>query len=252
MSNMARPVIGVVGNHYLIDNQYPVQASGEMNIDALSKVCDAVALVVPSIPDNSSPGELAEICDGFLFTGGRPNIHPKFYGKEETPAHAPFDINRDMVTLPLIRHCVKIGKPILGVCRGFEEINVAFGGTLHPEIRDLPGRMNHRMPPDGTLEEKFALRHSVNFDKNGPFHTLFGSQKIQVNSLHGQGIDVPGARITLDGFAPDGTPEALYVKNAKNFCYAFQWHPEWRAGLDPYSLSIFKAFGRALRGKEFL
>ncbi|MEE2774404.1 MAG: gamma-glutamyl-gamma-aminobutyrate hydrolase family protein [Pseudomonadota bacterium] len=252
MNNRVRPVVGVIGNHYMIDNQYPVQATGEMNLDALSKVCDAVAVAIPSIPDNSTPEELSRICDGFLLTGGRPNIHPKFYGQEETEAHAPFDINRDMVTLPLIKHCINNGKPILGVCRGFEEINVALGGTLHPEIRDLPGRMNHRMPPDGTLEQKFALRHNVCFNKNGPFHRLFGQQEILVNSLHGQGIDCAGSKVVLDGFAPDGTPEALYIQNAKNFCYAFQWHPEWRASIDPNSLAIFKAFGKALRGEEFL
>ena len=249
---MARPLIGIVGNYYVVNDDYPVQASGEMNIDAVSDVCDGISVIVPSLPNNASSAELADICDGFVFTGGRPNVHPKFYGHKETAAHGIFDLNRDAVTLPLIKHCIKIGKPILGICRGFQEFNVAFGGTLHPEIRDLDGRMNHRMPPEGTLEEKFALRHAIDFKASGPFSKILGKTNVMVNSLHGQGIDAPGQGIILDGFAPDGTPEALYIQNSKSFCLAMQWHPEWNAKLDEVSSLIFEAFGRALRGQNFL
>ena len=249
---MARPLIGIVGNYYVVNDDYPVQASGEMNIDAISDVCDGISVIVPSLPYNATSVELADICDGFVFTGGRPNVHPKFYGHKATAAHGIFDLNRDAVTLPLIKHCIKIGKPILGICRGFQEFNVAFGGTLHPEIRDLDGRMNHRMPPEGTLEEKFALKHAIDFKPAGPFSKILGKTNVMVNSLHGQGIDAPGQGIILDGFAPDGTPEALYIQDSKSFCLAVQWHPEWNAKLDEVSSAIFEAFGRALRGQEFL
>ena len=249
---MTRPLVGIVGNNYLINDEYPVQASGEMNIDAVSTVCDSIAMVVPSLPANATSEELVEIFDGFLFTGGRPNVHPNFYGQEETPAHGLFDLNRDSLVLPLIRHCVKIGKPILGICRGFQEFNVAFGGTLHPEIRDLPGRINHRMPPDGSLEEKFALRHKINLVENGCFCKILGASEVTVNSLHGQGIDRAGTRVILDGYAPDGTPEALYIKDAKGFCLAVQWHPEWNASNDPVSGPIFRSFGKAVRGENYL
>jgi len=244
---MGRPLVGIVGNHYLIDEQYPAQAAGEMNITAISKVAKAVSVIIPSIPDNSSIEELMEIFDGFLFTGGRPNVHPNFYGQEETPAHGVFDLNRDALTLPLIRKCFEMGKPILGICRGFQEFNVAFGGTLHAEIRELPGRINHRMPPDGTLEEKFAIRHKINFCKGGYFEQICGSNEVLVNSLHGQGIDKPGRNIFLEGYAPDGTPEALCVKGSKNFCIAVQWHAEWNAESDPVSRSIFSTFGDSMR-----
>ncbi len=128
-------------------------------------------------------------CDGFLFTGGRPNVHPEEYGEEETEAHGAFDRGpRPSDHLPLIRACVERGQPVMGVCRGFQEMNVAMGGTLYPEIRDLPGRDNHRMPPDGTLEEKFELRHEVTLTEGGPFHRVFGSHKVMTNTLHGQGI----------------------------------------------------------------
>ena len=120
-------------------------------------------MVIPTDPRFVSVQELLEVCDGFLLTGGRPNVHPEEYGEEATEAHGAFDRARDAITLPLIRACVDRGQPFLGICRGFQEVNVAMGGTLYPEIRELPGRMNHRMPPDGTLEEKFALRHAVRF-----------------------------------------------------------------------------------------
>ena len=192
-------------------------------------------------------GELLDLCDGFLLTGGRPNVHPSEYGEAETPAHGAFDRSRDAVVLPLIRACVDRGQPFFGICRGFQEVNVALGGTLYPEIRDLPGRMNHRMPPEGTLDEKFALRHAVRLTHGGPFHRVLGAQEVMTNTLHGQGIARAGTRIVIDGEAADGTPEALYVQGAPGFTLSVQWHPEWNACTDPVSRPLFAAFGAACR-----
>lgn len=185
---MTRPVIGIIGNSHAIDDRYPVHAVGRMNSEAVSEVSDCIPMLVASDPALVSVEELMEICDGFVLTGGRPNIHPEEYGEEPTEAHGAFDRERDALTLPLVRACVARGQPILGICRGFQEVNVAMGGTLHPEIRELPGRDNHRMPPDGTLEEKFALRHEVRFAEGGVFHRLMGSEKVMTNTLHGQGL----------------------------------------------------------------
>ncbi len=124
-----------------------------MNSAAIANVAECMPLIVPSDPALVQVEDLLEVCDGFLLTGGRPNVHPEEYGHAETEAHGDFDRARDALTLPLVRACVDRGQPMLGICRGFQEVNVAMGGTLHPEIRDLPGRDNHRMPPDGTLEE---------------------------------------------------------------------------------------------------
>lgn len=242
-----RPVVGVIGNSYLLNDQYPAHAGGTMNSQAVAEVSGALPLLIPADPRFVTVPELLEICDGFLLTGGRPNVHPEEYGEAETPAHGAFDRGRDAIVLPLVRACVERGQPFLGVCRGFQEVNVALGGTLHPEIRDLPGRMNHRMPPDGTLEEKFALRHPVRFSEGGPFHRLLGAAEVMTNSLHGQGIKAPGARIVIDGHAPDDTPEALYVRDAPGFALAVQWHPEWNAAHDPVSRPLFAAFGEAVR-----
>lgn len=244
---MARPIVGIIGNHHLLNDSYEVHAGGAMNSEAVADVARALPLLVPADPRLVSISELMEVCDGFLFTGGRPNVHPEEYGEDATEAHGAFDRCRDAVTLPLIRALVERGQPFLGVCRGFQEVNVAMGGTLHPEIRDLPGRMNHRMPPDGTLEEKFALRHMVTFTSGGPFARLFGATQVMTNTLHGQGIKTAGSRIVIDGCAPDGTPEALYVKDAPGFTLSVQWHPEYRAACDPVSRALFSAFGDAVR-----
>lgn len=242
-----RPVVGIIGNHHLINDQYAVQAGGTMNCQAVAEVSGAMPLLIPADPGFVTVPELMEACDGFVFTGGRPNVHAEEYGEEHTEAHGAHDRNRDAITLPLIRALVARGQPFLGICRGFQEVNVALGGTLYPEIRELPGRMNHRMPPDGTLEEKFALRHAVRFTKGGPFHRLFGAEEVMTNTLHGQGIKVPGRRVVIDGHAPDGTPEAIYVADAPGFTLSVQWHPEYRAAEDPVSRPLFAAFGDAVR-----
>ncbi|MFK7752832.1 MAG: gamma-glutamyl-gamma-aminobutyrate hydrolase family protein [Sedimentitalea sp.] len=244
---MTRPVVGIISNAYLMNDQYPVHAGGTMNTQAVSHVSGALPMLVPTDPSFVSVEELLEICDGFLLTGGRPNVHPEEYGEAETEAHGTFDRERDAIVLPLVRACVERGQPFLGVCRGFQEVNVAMGGTLYPEIRDLPGRDNHRMPPDGTLEEKFALRHTVSVSPGGVFSKVFGADEVLTNTLHGQGIKDAGPRIVIDGHAPDGTPEAIYVKDAPGFTLSVQWHPEWDAANDPVSRPLFEAFGAAVR-----
>jgi len=169
---MTRPVVGIIGNYDILNDSYPAYTGGRMNAEAVAEVSNCMPLLIPAHPNFVCVDELMEVCDGFLFTGGRPNVHPEEYGEKETEAHGAFDRCRDAVTLPLIRACVEKGQPFFGICRGFQEVNVAMGGTLYPEIRDLPGRMNHRMPPDGTLEEKFALRHPVRLTEGGVFHKL--------------------------------------------------------------------------------
>ena len=242
-----RPVVGIIGNMGLLGDSYPVHAGGQMNSDAVAEVSGCLPVILPADPRLLSVAEVMDLCDGFLLTGGRPNVHPSEYGEDETPAHGDFDRGRDAITLPLIRACVARGQPFLGICRGFQEVNVAMGGTLYPEIRDLPGRMNHRMPPEGSLEEKFALRHPVRFSPGGVFARLLGATEVVTNSLHGQGINRPGARIEVEGHAPDGTPEALYVRDAPGFTLSVQWHPEWNAAGDPVSRPLFEAFGQACR-----
>lgn len=244
---MSRPIVGIIGNRTLIDGQYPALMGGTMNIEAIAEVSECMPLLIPADPLFVSVEELMETCDGFLLTGGRPNVHPEEYGEEETKAHGDFDRARDAITLPLVRACVERGQPFFGVCRGFQEVNVAMGGTLDPEIRDLAGRMNHRMPPEGTIEEKFALRHCVHLCEGGAFHKILGDVDVMTNTLHGQGIREPGARIVIEGYADDGTAEAVRIKDATGFTLSVQWHPEYNAADDPVSRALFSAFGDAVR-----
>ena len=243
---MTRPVVGIIGNAYELNDAYPVHAGGTMNSEAVARVAQCLPLVIPADPNLVSVADLIEVCDGFLLTGGRPNVHPSEYGQEETPAHGAFDRARDAITLPLVRACVERGQPIFGICRGFQEVNVAMGGTLHPEIRELPGRMNHRMPPDAPLDESFALRHKVILQEGGLFHSVLNATEVMTNTLHGQGICQPGARIVIEGRAEDGTPEAIHVADAPGFTLSVQWHPEWNAAADPVSRPLFEAFGQAV------
>ena len=244
---MPRPIVGIIGNSHMITDTYHVHAGGYHSSSAISKVADCTPVIVPSDPELVGVEELLTHFDGFLFTGGRPNVHPEEYGHEPTEAHGTFDRARDRVVLPLIRALTERGQPYFGVCRGFQEVAVAFGGTLHPEIRDIPGRMNHRMPPDGTQEEIFELRQRVTFTEGGVFHRLVGAQSVMTNTLHGQGVEEPGARIVIDGFADDTTPEALYVRDAPGFTLSVQWHPEFNAVNDPVSQKLFTAFGDSVR-----
>ena len=243
MAPARRPVVGIIGNSHLINDQYLAQSAGTMNTCAVARVAGCLPVIIPARPDYATTAELMGVCDGFLFTGGRPNVHPEEYGEAETPAHGTFD--RDRVTLPLIRALVEAGQPFLAICRGFQEMNVALGGTLHPEIRELPGRDNHRMPPDGTLEEKFALRHEVALTPGGTFAGIFGANRVMTNTLHGQGIVRAGRGVVIEGRAPDGTPEAIRVEGARGFALGVQWHPEYCADTDPVSRPLFEAFGRA-------
>jgi putative glutamine amidotransferase len=179
-------------------------------------------------------------------------VHPSRFRKEPHPAHEPYDEDRDALALALVEACVDKGIPIFGVCRGFQEMNVAYGGTLHPEIRDLPGRMNHRMPrletgeihPDPAVI--FADRHDVDLVPGGTFAQILGCECIRVNSLHGQGILELGDRIVVEGVAEDGTIEAIRVAEAPGFALGVQWHAEHNAQGNTVNRALFQAFGEAL------
>jgi putative glutamine amidotransferase len=179
-------------------------------------------------------------------------VHPTRFRTEPHAGYEPYDESRDALALALIEACVARAVPIFGVCRGLQEMNVAFGGSLHPEIRELPGRMNHRMPrlptgeihPDPTVV--FADRHDVTLVPGGAFATLLGRECIRVNSLHGQGILEPGARVVVEGVAEDGTIEAIRIADAPGFALGVQWHAEYDPQCNAINRALFEAFGTAL------
>jgi putative glutamine amidotransferase len=244
---MRRKTVGVIGNFLEKGPGSPGQRANNRYIMAVAEISDAVPLIIPAMPDTQDIAHLIDILDGIVLTGARPNVHPSHFGAEPAPAYEPYDEARDAVALPLICAAVEAGVPLFGICRGFQEMNVAFGGTLHPEIRDLPGRMNHRMPPGETDPEViYRLRHPVRLMEGGQFARLLASNEVMVNSLHGQGLLNEAPRIVVEGWAEDGTPEALTVADAPGFAIGVQWHAEYIGDGDPVNRRLFEAFGAAL------
>lgn len=249
---MTRPIVGVIGNTHVIENRFPAQICGERNLRAIAEVSGAMPLVFAGAPDITEIETLLGVVDGVVLTGARANVHPKRFGTPPHSAHEPYDERRDAMALELIELCVARGVPIFGICRGLQEMNVAFGGTLHPEIREIPGRMNHRMPrlPTGEIHPDpkvvFADRHEVKLTSDGVFARLLGRDVIKVNSLHGQGIEKPGARVVVEGVAEDGTIEAIRIANAEGFALGVQWHAEYDPQSNPINRALFRAFGDAV------
>jgi putative glutamine amidotransferase len=249
---MAKPVVGVIGNVHVVENRFPAQLVGERNLRAVAEVAGALPLMFAGRPDVTDIDALLDTVDGILLTGARANVHPTRFGLEPHARHEPYDSDRDELALTLVQTCVERGVPLFGICRGFQEMSVAFGCSLHPEIRELPGRMNHRMPrletgeihPDPTVV--FADRHDVALVPDGVFAKLFGSETIRVNSLHGQGILEPGKRVVVEGVAEDGTIEAIRIADAPGFALGVQWHAEYDAQRNPVNRALFQAFGEAL------
>jgi putative glutamine amidotransferase len=249
---MRRPVVGVIGSAYRVENRFATQMVGERNLRALAEVTGALPLMFAASPDITDVGALLDAVDGILLTGARANVHPKHFRAEANPRHEPYDLRRDELALTLSEVCVARGVPLFGICRGLQEMNVAFGGSLHPEIRELPGRINHRMPrlengeihPDPTVV--FADRHDVRLLPGGAFANLLGCEIIRVNSLHGQGILEPGTRVVVEGVAEDGTIEAIRIADASSFALGVQWHAEYDPQRNPINRTLFQAFGEAL------
>jgi putative glutamine amidotransferase len=253
---MTRPVIGVIGNSHVSGNGSVLQRVGERNLCAVAEVAGALPLMFAGAPGVTDIDDLLAAVDGVLLTGARANVHPVRFKTEPHSGHEPYDERRDALALPLIEACVARGVPILGVCRGFQEMNVAFGGSLHPEIRTLPGRMNHRMPrlengerhPDPKVV--YADRHDVRLVPDGVFARLLGAELIRVNSLHGQGVLEIGARVVVEGVAEDGTIEAIRIADAPGFALGVQWHAEYDAQRNPIGRALFQAFGAAASARR--
>ena len=249
---MGKPVVGVIGSAHSINDRHNVQIVGQRNLRAVAEVAGALPLMFAGTPDITDIDALLGAVDGILLTGARANVHPTRFGIEPDPRHEPYDPDRDAMALTLIEACVERGVPLFGICRGLQEMNVAFGGSLHPEIRDLPGRMNHRMPrlangdPHPDPNVIFADRHEVRLAPGGVFAKLCGCESIRVNSLHGQGILEPGKRVVVEGVAEDGTIEAIRIADAPSFALGVQWHAEYDPQLNPINRALFKAFGAAL------
>lgn len=204
-------------------------------------------LMVTNFGDDLDFDAILDSVNGVLVTGSKTNVHPSLYGQEATPDYEPFDPARDATTLPLIRAAIERGVPLLAICRGIQELNVALGGSLATEIQNQDAKQDHRAPVSDSAEERFKIQHSITIAQGSCLAGVFGASSIEVNSLHRQAIDQLAPNLMVEAVADDGTVEAVSVKGAKEFAVGVQWHPEFWVESDNPSQLIFAAFGEAVK-----
>jgi putative glutamine amidotransferase len=220
--------------------------AGEEYIAALRDGAGALPLLIPALDPPLAPEDILASIDGLLFSGSPSNVSPRHYGGQPARKESLQDERRDSTALPLLRAAVEAGKPVLCICRGFQELNVALGGTLHQQVHEVPGRFDHRekgIAPD----EQYGPAHPVAVAEGGLLARILPRRSFEVNSLHGQGVDKLAPPLHADAAAPDGQIEAVSMPGAKGFVLGLQWHPEWRWAENDISRALFAAFGAALR-----
>lgn len=229
---------------------YTWHAAPEQYIRAAVNGSNVLPLIVPALTDGADVDMVLNRVDGVLITGSRTNVHPSNYGEDETEGHGPFDPARDRLSLALIRRTIERGIPLLAICRGIQELNVALGGSIANDIQQLSGRFDHRKPETDDWDVAFANRHSIQVKQGSCLAAIIGDGEVQVNSLHRQAISRLAPRLAVEAVAEDGTIEAVSVIDATGFAIGVQWHPEYWVGSDAISDKIFAAFGDAVRARH--
>lgn len=241
-----RPLVLVSSDNRTIDGM-DWHMTPSTYLEAIVYGAGAMPLMLPSLAGALDLDSILDRVDGVLLSGSKSNVHPSLYGEEPTPDHEPYDPARDATTLPLIRRAIDRGIPLFAICRGYQELNVALGGTLHTEIQTFEGRMDHRAPEAPTSDQRYAIRHEIRLVRRGCLGRVLDVDTIEVNSLHRQGIAELAPRLVVEATAPDGTIEAVSVIDAKTFAVGVQWHPEYWVRSDHPSSRLFAAFGAAVR-----
>ncbi|MCY4031747.1 MAG: gamma-glutamyl-gamma-aminobutyrate hydrolase family protein [Hyphomicrobiales bacterium] len=255
-ANMHFPIVGIPCDVKEI-NRLSYQMVGVKYITALSRCAEVFPVLLPVGEEHFNPDMLFSLCDGIFLTGSHTNVHPDHYGGDAPRESVLLDEARDSCTLPLIRACVEKGMPLFCVCRGFQEFNVAFGGTLHQHLHEssapdgYPDRFDHRAGKQDSQEVQYGPAHEVTLKEGGFLASLLKEEaqegRIMVNSLHSQGVDKPASNMRVEALAEDGTIEALHIADAPAFALGVQWHPEWRCWENSASMRLYGAFGDAVR-----
>ncbi|MDI3353696.1 gamma-glutamyl-gamma-aminobutyrate hydrolase family protein [Pseudomonas sp. UYIF39] len=240
------PLIGVTACSKQI-GLHAYHISGDKYVRAVASAAKGLPVILPSLADLLAPSDILDGLDGILFTGSPSNIEPFHYSGLASAPGTAHDSARDATTLPLIRAAVEAGIPVLGICRGFQEMNVAFGGSLHQKVHEAGPFMDHREDDSLPLEGQYAPSHPVHIQPGGVLAGLGLASEIQVNSIHGQGVERLAPGLCVEALAPDGLIEAVSVPQGKGFALGVQWHPEWQVSSNPDYLAIFQAFGDACR-----
>ncbi len=243
---MLQPLIAVSTDVRQFEN-YTWHAAPQQYLEAAISAAGVFPVLVPSFGDRLDLDELLSAVDGVMLTGSKSNVHPSLYGGDASEANGPYDTARDATTLPLIRKAIERGVPLLAICRGIQELNVALGGSLATEIQEREGSLDHRAPVSDDQDERFAIRQSVSIKPGSCLAGVFGAGDIMVNSVHRQAVERLGPRLQVEAVAEDGTVEAVSVKDSRAFAVGVQWHPEYWVKSDSASQRVFKAFGDAVR-----
>ena len=241
-----RPLVGLPADTHEKDGFF-YHSLGDKYVRALTDVADVEAVMIPNVIDAANIDGLLAHFNGVLMTGAVSNVHPPHYGEEPTQDHEPYDHHRDAITLQLIRRVIDRGIPLFCICRGFQELNVAMGGSLETELQRGEGRLDHRAPKSDSIDVRYGPRHAISISKGGLLEQMLGKSETQVNTIHRQGIKKIGAGLNVEAVAPDGVVEAVSVMGAKAFAFGTQWHPEFKAADNPDSVKLFNAFGNAVR-----
>ena len=228
---------------------HPFHVVGDKYARAVLEASGGLPLLIPALAEELRLDELVQRLDGLLFTGSPSNVEPRHYQGPPSHPGTLHDPARDATTLPLIRKAVGAGVPVLGICRGFQEVNVAFGGSLHQRVHEVPGHLDHRDDESQPLDVQYGPAHDVVLAPGGLLRRLAETDRVRVNSLHSQGIERLGQGLAVEARAPDGLIEAFRVEGAARFALAVQWHPEWQVMYDPFSRALFSAFGAACRDR---
>jgi len=239
------PLVGLPCCTRLV-GEHPTHWVGEKYITAVSDAAGGLPVLVPALAERVDPLAVIRRIDGLLLTGSRSNVEPHHYDGPPSAEGTAHDPPRDALTLPLIRAAVEGGLPVLAICRGIQELNVALGGTLHQRVHEVAGRMDHRAR-EGTLDQRYAHdAHRVSLAPGGLLERLAGARELIVNSLHSQGIDRLAPPLAVEAEAPDGQIEAVRHRSAL-FVVGVQWHPEYRVLDNAFGRALFTAFGDACR-----
>jgi putative glutamine amidotransferase len=245
----AKPIVGIPCDHRMIGAHH-FHVVGEKYIVAVREGAGALPVLLPVLETPIEINEIVETVDGILLTGSPSNVTPKAYGGAAPRAGVLQDERRDATTLPLIKRIVECGVPLLALCRGFQELNVAYGGTLYQHVEEVPGRFDHREDKNQPLDVQYAPIHDVHLTPGGRLEMLAGMRTLKVNSLHSQGIEKLGAGLAVEAVSPDKQIEAVAVRGAKSFAIGVQWHPEWRFWENDFSKALFAAFGAAMQARR--
>lgn len=241
-----RPVIGLPADRRMI-GRHAFHMAGEKYLTAITDGVGGIPVLLPALGNASDVEEVLRHLDGIVLPGSPSNVEPHHYAGIPSMPGTLHDPQRDATTLSLIPRAVQTGVPLLGICRGFQEMNVAFGGTLLQRVHETPGHFDHRDDESAELEVQYGPAHAVHLVPGGVLQRLAGTDHITVNSLHWQGVERLGSDLVVEARAPDGLIEAFHVGDAPGFALAVQWHPEWQAMDNPFSRALFAAFGDASR-----